>query len=302
MPCFPSTIEPLRLEAPPCQGKQEPTLSPIRIPHLHQQLSRPIHLRPAVPVQAEGGAVEYGLRRKLAAAQASPAHGKNDALAERMVREMLNEIPRGKLGREFKPALLDSVHSLAYEKDAKYETLLGKLTPGYLLAWLRGKHSVEPAEKRANWAAAPGGLDLRTYDAEQVSNVQSYGAGFVGLPVWGMDGGPSRLVGKTVFRSASEIDEGLNTLCKEVKSLLERHAHSKDPMEGACVAAHFKQHFIALHPYMDGNGRVSRLVAERILQEFNIPAPNWHGKEYGVDLTVEQAARMMLEPPPSKPK
>ncbi|CAM3983368.1 Fic/DOC family protein [Paracidovorax anthurii] len=66
-------------------------------------------------------------------------------------------------------------------------------------------------------------------------------------------------------------------------------------MDGALVAAHFKQNFIAIHPYMDGNGRVSRLLAERILQEFDLPAPDWSKANFDLNLSVEDAAQLILQ-------
>ncbi len=243
------------------------------------------------PTNSLGGASG---KHPASAGSATYSHGKKSELAEQMAREVLDTVRVGKLARELNPALLDSVHSLAYEKDEKYETLQGRLTPGYLLARARGKHSIQPAEKRESWAAAPGGLDMRTYDHSEIANVQSYGASFAGVPLPGANGSGGRRMGKTVFRSASEINADLAKLCWEVKTMLGQKSNSTDPMDAARIAAHFKQHFIAIHPYMDANGRVSRLVAERILKEFHLPPPDWSAAEYGLNLSVEDAARLMI--------
>lgn len=220
-------------------------------------------------------------------------HGKNDALALGMAREALQSIPKGRLASSFNHGLFDVVHSLSYEKDTTFDTLKGKLTPGYLLARVRGKHEIKPAEKRQSWAAGPAGLEMRTYSPEQISTIQSLGARFIGMAVPPTSSNGNR-TGKTVFREAAGIAQDLATLSRDVKAMLKTAAGSNNPMDAAMIAAHFKQHFIAIHPYMDGNGRVSRLISERILAEFDIAPPNWKAARYDLDVSIENTARLML--------
>ncbi|GKT01108.1 MULTISPECIES: Fic family protein [unclassified Acidovorax] len=221
-------------------------------------------------------------------------HGGKAHAAEQMAREVLDSVPLGQLKSEFSPELLHVVHSAAYAPDDQYSTLKGKLSVGYALAWARGKDKVEPAQIRESWAAAPGGLGVKTYQPEEIGKLESYGASFWGLPLPGSSGTAGTLTGKTVFRPAERIPQDLQRLCGEVKKML-RQAKGNDPMEAAMIAAHFKQNFIAIHPYMDGNGRVSRLCAERILKELGMPSPDWSKADFNLNLSVEETAQRMLQ-------
>lgn len=210
-----------------------------------------------------------------------------------MAREVLDSVPLGQLKSEFSPELLHVVHSAAYAPDEKYSSFQGKLSFKYALAWARGKDKVEPAQIRESWAAAPGGLELRTFDEKEIRNVESYGASFWGLPLPAALGQEGARMGKTVFRPAEHIQEDLQKLCSDVKKML-RQAKGNDPMEAALIAAHFKQNFIAIHPYMDGNGRVSRLCSDRILKELGMPAPDWSKEIFKLNMTTQETAEMML--------
>jgi hypothetical protein len=248
----------------------------------------------ARPGAGQGRGIEQALRRQVASGTAAPSHGARSGLAERMARELLASVRRGKLASEFNPGLLDGVHSLAYERDEQYDTVAGRMSARFLLAWLRGKHDIAPAQRRTSWAAAPAGLEMRAFDARQMANVESYGASVVGVRVPQALGGDGRTVGKTVFRDAADIEHDLNTLCRDIKRMLRNVRTPVEPFDVALIAAHFKQNFIAIHPYMDANGRVSRLVAERIFAEFDLAPPRWEGGSFDLDATVEDTALRML--------
>jgi fido (protein-threonine AMPylation protein) len=230
-------------------------------------------------------------------------HGKaaSQKLAE--ARQRLKEIPQGQLENRLTPKLLDDIHKLSYAPDSQYDSAISKLSPGYALKWVRGKHIVKPAEKRRNWAAAPESYTMRTYTYEEVQNVESYGAGFVGyqyennLAAIAVENQVRELFGyervnyppyahafgKTVFRAAENIDRDLDALCREVCRML---SEARDPEDCYRIAAYFKQNFIAIHPYMDGNGRVSRLIADRILDEGNLGLPKWKDSEYDLNSSI----------------
>jgi len=217
---------------------------------------------------------------------AARSHGAAADKFQDFAREVLSSIKLGSLRSEFNPKLLDVVHAAAYAPDDKYKTLSGKLSFDYALAHIRGKHKIAPAQKRTSWAAAPASLEWRQYDDKQIENVKSYGASFVGPSIGG------KTYGKTLFRPAEKIDEDLKQLTDYVKAGL----RNKDRMtndEKWKLAAHFKQTFIAIHPYMDGNGRVSRLVTDRLLEEMNLPKPKWEDNSYSLDMSIADAAAQM---------
>jgi hypothetical protein len=217
---------------------------------------------------------------------AASAHGAQSDKSRDLAREALSSIKRGALGSEFNPQLFDTVHSLAYAPDDKYSTLYGKMSAGYILAYLRGKDQVAPAQKRTGWAAAPASITLRAFDPEQISNVESHGASFAGIPVFGTT------YGKTVFRPAENIQKDLKDLASKVKKEL----RNKDRMSADAkwqLAAEFLQTFIAIHPYMDGNGRVSRLITDRLLEEMGLPKPKWGNRVYKLSMSIEEAANQL---------
>lgn len=237
-------------------------------------------------------------------------HGHAAATAEAEARKFLDSVD---LATDLTPALLDKVHTLSYSPDEKYNSASAYLSPGYWLARLRGKLKVGPAERRKGWAAAPESYYMRTYTWQEIQNVKSYGADFVGYyyennqplddlvrratgqgksdlpPYWGA-------FGKTIFRPASGIDQDLKTLCADIRKELKGKGKiktSKKPLRddsGYLIAARFKQRFIAIHPYMDGNGRVSRLIAERILKEYGLEKPKWTSSKYDLNMSVKEIA------------
>ncbi|ATG94871.1 hypothetical protein FRC75_13085 [Paracidovorax citrulli] len=250
---------------------------------------------PARPVSVRGQMQPRTEIRRLS------QHGTLAHASEQMAREVLASIPLGRLKSELSSELLHVVHSVAYAPDDRFGTLKGKLSFDYALALVRGKHRIEPAQIRQSWAAAPAGLALRTYDSSEIAKIRQHGASFMALP-WptlSTVSGRSQ-TGKTVFRPANQIPADLNKLCDEVKKMLRQPRHG-GALEGALVAAHFKQNFIAIHPYMDGNGRVSRLMAERILHEFGLPAPDWSQGNFDLNLGVEDAALLILQHLPKAP-
>jgi hypothetical protein len=217
---------------------------------------------------------------------AASAHGVESDKSRDLAWEALSSIKHGALASEFNPQLFDTVHSLAYAPDDKYSTLYGKMSMGYILAYLRGKDQVAPAQKRSGWAAAPASITLRAFSPDQISNVESHGASFAGVPIMGTT------YGKTVFRPAANIQSDLKALASKVKKEL----RNKDRMSTDAkwnLAAEFLQTFIAIHPYMDGNGRVSRLITDRLLEEMGLPKPKWGNHIYKLDMSVEEAAQQL---------
>ncbi len=164
----------------------------------------------------------------------------------------------------------------------------------------RGKASIQPGEKRAGWAAAPESFKLKIYDFDEVQAVHSHGAGFVGYQYSNLgypllaDKPFSMMIGKTVFRPAQNIAGDLDDLCSDIQARINDAMRSNEPHKGWLIAAEFKQRFIAIHPYNDGCGRVSRLITERILAEFGLPMPAWKKmQDHNLNKTIPQYAALL---------
>jgi hypothetical protein len=59
----------------------------------------------------------------------------------------------------------------------------------------------------------------------------------------------------------------------KLKKLIEWYEANKATMDPIRLAADFQRAFVAIHPFVDGNGRTSRLLMDRILAEFDLPPP-----------------------------
>lgn len=59
----------------------------------------------------------------------------------------------------------------------------------------------------------------------------------------------------------------------KLEKLIKWYNDNKTTMDPVELAARFQQAYISIHPHVDGNGRASRLLMDRILAEYNIPAP-----------------------------
>lgn len=55
----------------------------------------------------------------------------------------------------------------------------------------------------------------------------------------------------------------------------------------------FMRDFVSIHPFANGNGRLSRLVVERVLKYFGLASPIWTYPDLDVTLSVPQLARVL---------
>ena len=69
---------------------------------------------------------------------------------------------------------------------------------------------------------------------------------------------------RITFASVPEIPKRL----EEFFSWINKHDQKENPVEFACLA-HYK--FVSIHPFADGNGRISRLIMNYILYKYDYP-------------------------------
>ena len=67
-----------------------------------------------------------------------------------------------------------------------------------------------------------------------------------------------------------EIQPKLRLLLDDVKFWIDNHTYS--PKE---IAIRFHHRLVQIHPFPNGNGRISRLIADLLMRQFGLPALNW---------------------------
>jgi Fic-DOC domain mobile mystery protein B len=76
---------------------------------------------------------------------------------------------------------------------------------------------------------------------------------------------------KNIGISSNKISVGLQTLCDDAKAWLEFNTYPPDEF-----AARFHHRLVSIHPFANGNGRHSRLMADLILEKiFSATAFSW---------------------------
>lgn len=58
-----------------------------------------------------------------------------------------------------------------------------------------------------------------------------------------------------------------NAISKEMSSLIDWYNHNLDVIDPIILAIRFKYRFVCIHPFIDGNGRVSRIIMNWILNK-----------------------------------
>jgi fido (protein-threonine AMPylation protein) len=178
---------------------------------------------------------------------------------------LLAQIPLGALADSLDVALLAKVNKTAYVLELN--SLWDKL--GVAVRALRRGGTPDPGKLRTDWTStAP-----REFSDSELVNMKRNGCRFRAIP--------GTNYGVMQFIRAKEVKPALDALLADVKARL------KDPSADVyALAADFKQRFIAIHPFEDGNGRVGRLVVDRIFMERGLPPPLLDNA--GLDVTLSR--------------
>ena len=82
--------------------------------------------------------------------------------------------------------------------------------------------------------------------------------------------GSYRTTEKNIGIDPLRIQPALRDLCEDVKAQLEHQSYSLDE-----IAARFSHRLVAIHPFANGNGRLSRTYADLLLVQHGAPRFGW---------------------------
>ena len=82
--------------------------------------------------------------------------------------------------------------------------------------------------------------------------------------------GTFRTTERNIGVAPYEIQPKLRILLDDVKFWVDNRTFS--PKE---IAIRFHHRLVQIHPFPNGNGRISRLMADLLMKQFNLPALNW---------------------------
>lgn len=95
--------------------------------------------------------------------------------------------------------------------------------------------------------------------------------------------GTFRTTEKNIGIDPSQIPLALHNLCEDVKTQL---AYKTYPLDG--IAVRFSHRLVAIHPFANGNGRLSRTLADLLLVQHGAERFTWGA---GADLVTEGDVR-----------
>ena len=82
--------------------------------------------------------------------------------------------------------------------------------------------------------------------------------------------GTFRTTERNIGVAPYEIQPKLRILLDDVKFWIDNHTYS--PKE---IAIRFHHRLVQIHPFPNGNGRISRLMADLLIKQFDLQALNW---------------------------
>ena len=82
--------------------------------------------------------------------------------------------------------------------------------------------------------------------------------------------GTFRTTERNIGVAPYEIQPKLRVLLDDVKFWIDNRTFS--PKE---IAIRFHHRLVQIHPFPNGNGRISRLIADLLMRQFDLPALNW---------------------------
>jgi Fic-DOC domain mobile mystery protein B len=95
--------------------------------------------------------------------------------------------------------------------------------------------------------------------------------------------GTFRDSGKNIGLDPLDIQPALHNLCEDVKAQLKHESYSLDE-----IAARFSHKLVWIHPFANGNGRLSRTMADVLLVEYGASRFSWGAGNLVTDGEIRQ--------------
>lgn len=95
--------------------------------------------------------------------------------------------------------------------------------------------------------------------------------------------GEFRTTEKNIGIEPTQIRIALHDLCRDVKTQLDHKSYTLDE-----IAARLSHRLVAIHPFANGNGRLSRAYADLLLMQYGAPRFSWGA---GANLVAEGDVR-----------
>lgn len=97
-----------------------------------------------------------------------------------------------------------------------------------------------------------------------------------------------------IQRYLTELIENLLKRFKKEMSSLDLKSENRDKLVIERVAQ-FLYEYVSIHPHANGNGRIARLLAERILSHFDLPPPIWTHAGWDVTLSMSEFIKVLSD-------
>lgn len=215
-------------------------------------------------------------------------YGEKSYKAWRKAVDRLDRIKVGSL--ELNNDMLKDVNNLVVGSDRWYLKIFNKLIPEKY--WLKGggifRHAdVEPFPDRITVAV----------QKKLEQNKWLGKAGFLPLEPQPKYLPENQVVGYINYVDSREVmlerlDE-LNTWANN--QLKKMRAEEEDAMDPIDLASKYQYRLVSLHPFLDGNGRTTKLFMDRILKEFNLPPPMFRDNDYDIFYTEEEYSQKVRD-------
>jgi Fic-DOC domain mobile mystery protein B len=95
--------------------------------------------------------------------------------------------------------------------------------------------------------------------------------------------GTFRDSGKNIGLDPADIQPALHNLCEDVKAQLKHESYPLDE-----IAARFSHKLVWIHPFANGNGRLSRTMADVLLVQYDALRFSWGARNLVADGEVRQ--------------
>lgn len=189
----------------------------------------------------------------------------------------LNAIPRGEFLQKLDVNLVRDTNRLIHAPDKGFTAMLLR----GIAAIGRGGHWDKGGKLReGRQFARP-----QHYSEAQLKNIEE--AGITVMRLASTEQGSYAML---EYPKPDQVEHRLQEILYTLRDDLRQE--DADPI---AAAAKFQRSFVALHPFGDSNGRTSRLLMNRILNEFDLPPAILDRQNHDIDLSPKQWRREVAE-------